>query len=38
MAPVFKNVGERPTVNFFFVVSKVFKKLLNISTVDHLEK
>ena len=44
MAPVFKNVGERPTVknfgsvNFFFVVSKVFKKLLNNSTVDHLEK
>ena len=41
---VFKNVGERSTtknyrpVSLLFVVSKVFKKLVNNRTVDHLEK
>ena len=41
---VFKNVGERSTaknyrpVSLLFVVSKVFKKLVNNRIVDHLEK
>ena len=42
--PVFKNVGERSTaknyhlVSLFSVVNKVFKKLVNIRIVHHLEK
>ena len=42
--PIFKNVGERSTaknyhsVSLFFVVSKVFEKLVNNRIVDHLEK
>ena len=41
MVPVFKNVRERSTakncrpVSLFSVVSKVFKKLVNNSIVDH---
>ena len=41
---VFKNVGERSTatnyrpVSLLSVVSKVFEKLVNNRTVDHLEK
>ena len=44
MVPVFKNVRERSTaknyhpVSLLFVVSKVFKKLVNNRIVDHLEK
>ena len=44
MVPVFKNVGERSTaknyrpVSLLSVVSKVFEKLVNNKTVDHLEK
>ena len=44
MIPVFKNVGERLTaknycpISLLSVVSKVFEKLVNIRTVDHLEK
>ena len=44
VVPVFKNVGERSTaknycpVSLLSVVSKVFKKLVNNRTVDHLEK
>ena len=44
MVPVFKNVGESSTsktyrpVSLRFVVSKVFEKLINNRTVDHLEK
>ena len=44
MAPVFKNVGERSTATNYHpvslpsVVSKVFEKLVNNSTVVHLEK
>ena len=44
MVPVFKNVGERSTgksycpVSLLSVVSKVFEKLVNNRTVDHLEK
>ena len=44
MVPVFKNVGERYTaknyqpVSLPFVVTKVFEKLVNNKTVDHLEK
>ena len=44
MVPAFKNVGEssaaktyRP-VSLFFVVSKVFEKLVNNRIIDHLEK
>ena len=43
VVPVFKNVGERSTaknyhpVSLLFVVSKVFKKLVNNRIVDHLE-
>ena len=42
--PVFKNIGERSTaktyrpVSLLSVVSKVFGKLVNNRTVDHLEK
>ena len=43
--PVFKNVRERsaaknyhPVCFFFFVVSKVFEKLVNNGIVDHLGK
>ena len=42
--PIFKNVGERSTaknyrpVSLLSVVSKVFEKLVNNRTVDHLEK
>ena len=42
--PVFKNVGERFTakncrpISLLSVVSKVFEKLVNNRTVDHLEK
>ena len=42
--PVFKNAGERSTVNNYHpasllsVVSKVFEKLVNNRIVDHLEK
>ena len=42
--PVFKNVGERSTaknyccISLLSVVSKVFEKLVNNRTVDHLEK
>ena len=44
VVPVFKNVGERSTaknyrpVSLLSVVSKVFEKLVNNKTVDHLEK
>ena len=44
MVLVFKNVGERSTaknycpVSLLFVVSKVFKKLVNNRIVNHLEK
>ena len=44
VVPVFKNVGERSTaknyrpVSLLSVVSKVFEKLVNNRTVDHLEK
>ena len=44
MVSVFKNVGERstaknyPLVILLSVVSKVFEKLVNNRTVDHLEK
>ena len=44
MVPVFKYVGERSTtkdyclVSLFYVVSKVFEKLVNNRLVDHLEK
>ena len=44
MVPVFKNVGDRSTVknyrpvSLLSVVSKVFEKLVNNRTVDHLEK
>ena len=44
VVPVFKNVGERSTaksyclVSLLSVVSKVFEKLVNYRTVDHLEK
>ena len=44
MVPVFKNVGERSTtknyrpVSLLSVVSKVFQKLVNNRTLDHLEK
>ena len=44
VVPVFKNVGKRSTaktyrpVSLLFVVSKVFKKLVNNRIVDHLEK
>ena len=44
MVPVFKNAGERSTaknchpVCLLSVVSKVFEKLVNSRTVDHLEK
>ena len=44
MVPAFKKVGERPTaknystVILLSVVSKVFEKLVNNRTVDHLEK
>ena len=44
VVPVFKNVGERSTaktyrsLNLLSVVSKVFQKLVNNTTVDHLEK
>ena len=42
MVPVFKNVGEGSTVKNYHsvsllsVVSKVFEKLVNNRTVDHL--
>ena len=42
VVPVFKNVGERSTVKNYHpvsllsVVSKVFEKLVNNRTVDHL--
>ena len=42
--PVFKDVGERSTaknycpISVFSVFSKVFEKLVNNRTVDHLEK
>ena len=44
VVPVFKNLGERSTaenyhpVSLLSVVSKVFEKLVNNRTVDHLEK
>ena len=44
MVPVFKKVGERSTaknyrsVSLLSVVSKVFEKLVNNRSVDHLEK
>ena len=44
MVPVFKDVGERSTVKNYHpvsllsVFSKVFEKLVNNRTVDHLEK
>ena len=44
MIPVFKNVRKRPTAKNYCpislpsVVSKVFKKLVNIRIIDHLEK
>ena len=44
VAPVYKNVGKRSTANNYCpvsllsVVSKVFEKLVNNRTVDHLEK
>ena len=44
VVPVFKNVGERSTaknyrpVSLLSVVSKVFEKLVNNRSIDHLEK
>ena len=44
VVPVFKNVGERSNaknyrpVSLLFVVSKVFERLVNNRTGDHLEK
>ena len=44
VVPVFKNVGERSTaknycpVSLLFVVSEVFKKLINTRIVLHLER
>ena len=44
MFPIFKNVREKSTaknyhpVSLFFVVSKVFEKLVNNKILDHLEK
>ena len=44
MVLVFNNVGERSAaknycpVSLLFVVSKVFEKLINNRTVDHIEK
>ena len=44
VVPVFRNVGERSTAKNYYhvsllsVVSKVFEKLVNNRTVDHLEK
>ena len=44
MISIFKNVGERSTtknyspVSFLSVVSKVFEKLVNNRTADHLQK
>ena len=44
VVPLFKNVGERSAaenyhpVSLVFVVSKVFEKLVNNRTFDHLEK
>ena len=44
VVPVLKNVGERFTaksyrlVSFLSVVGKVFEKLVNNRTIDHLEK
>ena len=44
MAPVFKNVEERSTINInhpvslLSVVSKVYGKLVNNRIADHLEK
>ena len=44
VVPIFKNVGERSTaknyhrVSLLSMVSKVFEKLVNNRTVDHLEK
>ena len=39
VGPVFKNVGERSTdKHYHSVVSKVFEKLVDNRTVDHLEK
>ena len=44
VVPVFKNVGETSTaknyhlVSLLSVVSKVFQKLVNSKTVNHLEK
>ena len=43
VVPAFKNVGERSTakiyhpVSLLSVVTKVFEKLVNNSTVDHLQ-
>ena len=43
VVPLFKNVGERSTakiyhpVSLLSVVTKVFEKLVNNSTVDHLQ-
>ena len=43
MVPVFRNVGERSVaknyhpVSLLSMVSKVFEKLVNNRTVDHLE-
>ena len=43
MVPAFKKVGERPiaknysTVSLLSVVSKVFEKLVNNRTIDHLD-
>ena len=44
VVPVFKNIGKRSTaknyhpVSLFYVVSKVFEKLVNNRIVNHLEK
>ena len=44
VVPVFKNNGEKSTaknyfpVSLLFVISKVFKKLVNNRIIDHLEK
>ena len=44
VAPAFKNVGKRSAatnynpISFLSVVIKVFEKLINNRTVDHLEK
>ena len=44
MIPVFKNIGESSAAknyrpfSLLSVVSKVFEKLVNNRTVDHLEK